>query len=651
MYRIRISLMLTIVLLSLSPLAFAQQLEVDSHVSISAKLNRVATHEAELVVTAQIAQGLHIYAQSQPKPFLATKLHVDPSTAIVSVGEFKPSRAPLVLKHEKLGVELHEHENTIQWTAKVRLAESVPTLEIRGSVFAQACKEELCYAPQTYTFTATLEGNAAQPALTASLDPLGDDSGTQHNDSSQADENATGVANEESGFLLSELQPTQQQDTQSTWVVLALAFVAGFLLNLMPCVLPVVGLKLLSLVEQANSDRRRLWLMNLSYTAGLLLVMMILASLAVFAGLGWGEQFSSVTFTVTLAAFVFAFGLSLLGVWEIPVPGFAGGTEGKMSQEGYGAAFGKGVLSTVLATPCSGPFLGAALAWAVSQPALLTYSVFASVGLGMASPYLVVGLLPSATRFLPRPGNWMVTFKQVMGFIMLATVVYLMSFMPPATVVPTVLLLLGLGAGLWYVGKTPLYEPALQQLRVWAVAGAFVALISLVSFGWLQEVMQGRFERAANRLLAQTNSAHEFNSVDFDEKSSATWEDYSPQRLEQLLAEGKSVFVDFTADWCLTCKANEAAAVHTPEFVAAMQENGIVGLLADKTEPNQEADKLLRQLGNSAASIPFYAVFSADNPTQPSLLDGIFTDPQPFVDAFERTSTPATPQVTSSESM
>ena len=152
------------------------------------------------------------------------------------------------------------------------------------------------------------------------------------------------------------------------------------------------------------------------------------------------------------------------------------------------------MLSTLLATPCSGPFLGSALAWAIVQPAYLTYTVFAFVALGMASPYLLVGLFPRLVRLLPKPGNWMVTFKQMMGFVLLATVVFLLSFIPLPTVVPTVLVLLGVGFGCWWVGRGPLQESRARRLRVWGVAVASVVATAWLSFGWLDDVMAKRFE-------------------------------------------------------------------------------------------------------------------------------------------------------------
>lgn len=544
---------------------------------------------------------------------------------------------------QELGNELRKFKGTIQWRASLKPSDLSKPIKIDGSVFAQACESDRCFAPRTYKFTATLEPSATATvtksiAVTDSADN-GSEAATENAMDAElaAADNAPALkAPSGSEFSIGELNVAPAAESRSVWSVLPAAFIAGFLLNFMPCVLPVVGLKLLSFVQQANSNRKRILLMNVAYSAGLVFVMLILASLAVFAGLGWGEQFSSVGFTVTLSVIVFAFGLSFLGVWEIPLPGFIGAATGQVKQEGYAGAFTKGILSTLLATPCSGPFLGAALAWAVTQPTFLTYSVFVVVGLGMASPYLVVGLFPSTIRFLPKPGAWMDTFKQAMGFVMLATVIYLLSFMPAPAVVPTALLLLGVGVGVWFAAQTPIYESVSKQIKAWSIAFAITAVTGFAAFGWLQGVMQSRFERAANRYLEKRSDSVHLVSTQQHDDDKIAWQTYSPELLETSLRNGKSVFVDFTADWCLTCKSNEAAAIHTNSFSNAINKADAVALLADKTEPNSEVDALLRKLGNSTASIPFYAYFPAVDPSNPVLLDGIVTGPEPFVQALQK---------------
>ncbi len=607
MKRFFLLLTLTIALAVLGPFAsLVRGEEMTPVVRISAALTRTSERTGQLSVSADIKKDFHIYAQSQPRPFLATKIAVTDSADLRVTGPFTASRPPMILKHPTIKVELHEYEGQVAWTAPVEFtAGADSTISVDGTIFIQACEEGRCLAPQTFAFKTTLA-----PQVTGRR--------------SQSDSPRP--------FELDDIVVASEGSNYSIWAILPLAFVAGFLLNLMPCVLPVVGLKLLSFVQQAQDSRRRILLLNVAYAGGLMSVMLVLAGLAVFAGLGWGEQFSSTAFSVTLAALVFAFALSFLGVWEIPVPGFVGAADASSGKgEGYGGAFSKGVLSTLLATPCSGPFLGSALAWATAQPAFLTFAVFAMVGLGMASPYLLVGLFPALVRFLPRPGAWMVTFKQLMGFVLLATVVYLLSFIAVASVVPTVLLLLGVGLGCWWVGRGSLVDPLGQRVRAWSLAAVVVVAAAWLSFGWLENVMAARFQVAAERLVGTRGAAstrHDDNAI--------AWEPFSKARLEMLVNEGKTVFVDFTADWCLTCKANEAAAVERPEVARLIHANGVVVLRADKTGPAPEADETLRRLGNKSASIPFYAIFPSHAADRPILLDGLLTGPGPIVQALEK---------------
>lgn len=412
---------------------------------------------------------------------------------------------------------------------------------------------------------------------------------------------------------------------QNVLLILSMAFLAGFLLNFMPCVLPVIGLKILSFVHQAGEHRARVFVLNVWYSIGLLSVFLILATLAVFAGLGWGQQFSNEVFNIVLTAVVFAFALSFLGVWEIPIPGFVGSSAASdlTNREGAVGALLKGALTTVLATPCSGPLLVPALAWAVKQPAPLTYATFGMVGLGMAAPYLVIGAFPRLIGFLPKPGAWMDTFKHIMGFILLATVVWLLSFIPIPYVVPTVAFLMALWAGCWWVGRVPLYEPVSKQLRAWAQGAAVAALAGWISFGWLHGVMVSRFEEAAMRLASQRGSEVQVTAT--ANGTELPWRPFSPELLQQLVAEGKTVMIDFTADWCWTCKTNKKVAMNVESVKKVVEAHGVVPLKADKTYDAPEVDTLLRALGNEAAGIPFLAIFPAGNPNEPILLDGILT--------------------------
>lgn len=392
-----------------------------------------------------------------------------------------------------------------------------------------------------------------------------------------------------------------EQQSGSIFYYILLAFVGGIILNLMPCVLPVIGLKVMSFVQQAHHSRAKALMLNVWYSAGIISVFLLLGLLASWIGLSWGSQFGNTAFNVVLAAIVFAMALSLLGVWEIPIPGFFGGgaAQDLAAQEGPFGAFVKGTITTVLATPCTGPAMASATAWAVTQSPTTTLIVFGSLGLGMASPYLVVGVFPELLRFFPKPGAWMETFKQIMGFILMATVVFILSFVEPAAVVPTLLLLVGVGFACWLVARTPLTAELSDKLQSWALAGAMVLLATAVSFGWLYpDVMQPRF---AGIVVAE---------------SEGPWRPFSLTELHELTVEGgKTVLVDFSAEWCLTCKALEKAVLHTDPVERAIAESGAITMYADFTDQPPEIEQTIRALKSNG--VPVIAIFPGDRPYEP----------------------------------
>jgi thiol:disulfide interchange protein len=379
------------------------------------------------------------------------------------------------------------------------------------------------------------------------------------------------------------------ETTGSLGYFILLAFVGGIILNLMPCVLPVIGLKVMSFVQQSGHHRAQALILNIWYSAGILAVFLLLGILAWWIGLSWGGQFGNVGFTVTIAAVVFAMALSLLGVWEIPIPGFfgSGAVQDVAAREGAFGAFTKGAITTVLATPCTGPFMASAIAWAVTQPLATILAVFGSLGLGMASPYLLIGVFPELLRFLPKPGAWMETFKQLMGFLLLGTVVFILSFMEPIAIVPTLVLLLGIGVGCWVVSRTPLTAAIRDRLQSWAMAGAVVLAAGVVAFGWLY----GNDERVA-------------------------WQPFSLAALQKVaVEEGKTVLVDFSAEWCQNCKLYENLVLHTEDVEKAIADANAVTMYADFTNYPPEIERTLKALKSNG--VPVIAIFPGDRPHEP----------------------------------
>ena len=414
-------------------------------VTVSAEFAAPAAGKpGQLVITAVVRQGWHIYSITQPPGGpLASKIKLTLPKGI-RVGEFQASPPPKKSKDPAAFGDLviESHEGTVAWHATLELAPGVDAagLKIPGKLNVQACDQNGCYPPRDYAFTAVPGKGAEVPAAREASAAAGRDgpadcpttcptacelavqppaevpgstpSGPaarlvwQPFTSVEALKKLNGKFEpaEMRAYLRGQIAGATAADIG--WQVL-LGFLGGLVLNIMPCVLPVIGLKLLSFLEQAGQDRRKALVLNLWYSAGLMAVFVVLAALAVSPQkLGWGQQFGSAAFTITLAAVVFAMGLSFLGVWEVPIPGFVGRgkTADLAAQEGAAGAFFKGVLTTVMATPCSAPFLFPALTWASVQRPTLTLAVFIAAGLGMASPYLVIGAFPSCCGSSPSPG-------------------------------------------------------------------------------------------------------------------------------------------------------------------------------------------------------------------------------------------------------
>ncbi len=412
----------------------------------------------------------YVYGIDQPKGEgpIPTTIAIDPS-ADFKVGRFRPDKPPKKEYSDVFEADLFKQHGTITWSAPIEFQAGVdPTaLVIRGKLTAQACTKEYCLPPTGYPFSAKPRqavsgGTNAVPPPPRAESP-GDGVTTLPSPKAISAEEPVEKepADVQTKRFVGELdfQPrTLDSDTGEAdsgdlpWIIL-IAFLGGLLLNLMPCVLPVIGLKLLSFVEQSGHHAHKAFMLNAWYSLGLLSVFWILASLAAFLGFGWGELFTYAEFNIALAAIVFVMGLSFLGVWELPIPGFVG--SGHMAEmgdkEGAFGAFVKGVITTILATPCTAPFLGTALAFAVARPATEVYLIFTAVGLGMALPYLIIGAFPRLMAFIPKPGAWMETFKQIMGFVLLGTVVYLLTILRWYYMVPTVGFLFGLWAACWWI--------------------------------------------------------------------------------------------------------------------------------------------------------------------------------------------------------
>jgi thiol:disulfide interchange protein len=403
--------------------------------------------------------------------------------------------------------------------------------------------------------------------------------------------------------------------------MLLIAVLGGLILNAMPCVLPVVSLKIFGLVRSAAHGHREVVRSALAIAAGILASFAALAALAVAAAaaggaVGWGVQFQRPGFVAFLAVVVTLFCLNLWGLFEIPLPGALASLGGVAAREGLAGHFFSGLFATLMATPCSAPFLGTAIGFGLAQPAPIVFAIFLAAGTGLALPYLVLAAAPGAARFFPRPGAWMETLRGVMGFLLAASAVWLL-YVLAAQISPERLALFEVGL-LLVALVTWLRQRAATGGRTEARAtgggtGAQVAaLASRIALVALVVVAAGAVALAASgsgpgdaaggaRLAAQGRSSGLIGWVAFDRA-----------RAESLAASGQLVFVDVTADWCFTCKVNERLVLDTPEIAGAFAAHHVLPMRADWTNRSDAIARFLAD--NGRYGIPFYLLYRPGRP-------------------------------------
>lgn len=396
-------------------------------------------------------------------------------------------------------------------------------------------------------------------------------------------------------------------EKHSLILLLLFAFLGGLILNLMPCVLPVLSLKLFSLIKQSQESRKRLTLLSLTTCSGILISFWVLALFVFIARIagtdpGWGMQFQSPAFIAAMIALLTLFAMSFFGLFEIWLPGQ---TVTKMDsftkKEGFLGAFFTGALLVLLSTPCSAPFLGSAMGFAFNAPNAILFLFFTAAALGLATPYLLIGVFPSLLRILPKPGKWMLYLQKIMGILLLASVLWLLwigfsAFGKMGFLFFSFIALLNLIFA-FAIGKiAPPYKPFAREIS--AIAFVFVInfIIALLSPKFLEE-------RSA--------------LIDND------WQAYSAKTLESMRLNGSIVFLDVTADWCITCKANEMAVIETQEINDLFAKENVKKIKADWTHSSTEVTQLLRSLKRSG--VPAYAIYPADTSKTPIVLSEILT--------------------------
>jgi thiol:disulfide interchange protein DsbD len=382
-------------------------------------------------------------------------------------------------------------------------------------------------------------------------------------------------------------------------------------------------------MEQVNDDPGRVRLQGLTFAAGILssfLVLggVVLAARAAGQTVGWGFQMQYPPFVIAMATIIMIFSLSLFGLFYVPVSPGQAQIDKLASKEGLTGTFFKGVLATVLSTPCTAPALGPAVGFAFSQPPIVILGIFEAVGFGMALPYLLLTINPAWLRFIPKPGVWMEKFKESMGFVLLATVVWLLSVVGAqvgsSAVEPVGFFLTGVAFAVWVTARfTDLSSTGTRKAVVWSISGIIIA-VCLYAFILSRPDLMGA--PAAETNVAKTAVT----------ESGITWLPFTIEDLDKNIAANKTVLLDFTADWCLTCKVNERTVLESAPVVEQLKALNVVTMKADWTRRDATISKLLQKFQRSG--VPLYVVFPAGKGSSPIVLPEVIT-PSLLVDKLK----------------
>jgi thiol:disulfide interchange protein DsbD len=388
---------------------------------------------------------------------------------------------------------------------------------------------------------------------------------------------------------------------------LLFAFLGGLILNVMPCVFPVLSLKALALASNSRGAATHLG-HGIAYSLGVLVTFGILALLllslrALGIALGWGFQFQSPTFVLILAGLFFGLGLSLSGVFFVG-GGLMGTGQGLTRVPGAAGSFFTGALATIAATPCTAPFMGAALGFALAAPAIVSVAVLLTMGLGFAAPMVTLSASPRLMRVLPKPGPWLETVKQALAFPLYATAAWLVWVLSVQVgsdgVLGAMVLLLGVGLAGWLNGRSDSYLFR-RAVPLGVVSLAILLATSIVHSP--NTTTERADSRASQELRAQA---------------------FSVGRIDELRAAGRPVFVNFTAAWCITCKVNEATALSSHRVRAAFATHNVAYVEGDWTRQNPEITQFLRKFGQPG--VPFYLFYPADSKRPPRILPQLLTE-------------------------
>lgn len=496
-----------------------------------------------------------------------------------------PAAEMKTFSFEKVPLAVYAGDVVIVAQTQVPAGTKPGTYPVEAALRYQACNDSQCLPPVT-----------AQAKVDITVGPDGQPQNSKLFTGAAAGGSGSALGGQAGKSVNAVAVPATASGTGAAGLglMLFLALLGGLVLNVMPCVLPVLSLKIFGLVRSAAHGRAEVTRGALATAAGMLasfwaLALAAIGARAAGAAVGWGVQFQRPGFVAFLAVVVVLFCLNLWGLFEIHLPGALADLAGSGPREGVAGHFASGLFATLMATPCSAPFLGTAISFALAQTGVVIFAMFTALGLGMALPYLLVAAAPGIARLLPKPGAWMETVRGVMGFLLAGSAVwlfYVLSSQVSAEHLAEIQIgLLGVALFTW-----------MQHRLARGKAGRGIAIAGLVAAVAVTLVVAAGSRGEANSRLAAAKPAGLIPWVTFDRA-----------KAESLTAGGQLVFVDVTADWCFTCKVNERLILDTPEVAKAFAEHGVVPMRADWTNQNAEIAAFLKEHGRFG--IPFYLLY------------------------------------------
>ncbi|HRX83689.1 MAG TPA: protein-disulfide reductase DsbD family protein [Phycisphaerae bacterium] len=478
---------------------------------------------------------------------------------------------------------------------------------LSGLFAYQACNEQgQCHPPEAVEWAVTVNSQTVGEAAEAPVTAGGTGTPPPATAAATPAPTPAPVAGAESGTESgpSAGSPPSGLAAWGIWGAIIGGLLGGLILNIMPCVLPVISIKVLSFVQQAGDDPKRVFRLGLTFAAGIIASFLIIAAVILTLQAttkqtqSWGSLFQQPVFVVAMIVVMFVFALNLFGVFEILLPGAASGKLAEATErEGFGGAFMKGVLATLLATPCTAPFLAPAISFALAGSAVTVAIVFVAAGIGMAFPYVLLTARPGWMKFLPRPGTWMVTFKQFMGFLLIGTAVWLLWVLAALggaeAVVWMTAFLAFVGLACWLFGKVEFTWSPSKKVLTYVTALLAFGLGGLFSYGM------------------------------YSAAPPVDWVAYEPGLAQKLAAEGRTVYLDYTAAWCATCQVNKKVVFGNQAVLNKFASYNVVPLEADYTAYNPVLADDLKRFGRDA--VPLNVIYPAGKPNDPIVLPVVLT--------------------------